>query len=150
MANDPRESKRAGAEEGWHFLTGDDQNIKWVTDAVGFRYRFDQSTNQFAHASAIYVLTPQGKLARYFYGIEYAPRDLRLGLIEASANKIGTPVDQLLLYCYHYDPARGKYGATVINLIRGGGVVTLVAIAGLLLLLRRRNSSTNLRTRSAI
>ncbi len=143
------DSKRAGAEKGWHFLTGDDANIKRVTEAVGFRYRFDQSTNQFAHASAIYVVTPQGKLARYFYGIEYAPRDVRLGLVEASENKIGTPVDQLLLYCYHYDPARGKYGATVINLIRGGGVLTLVGIAGLLLALRRRNSSTALRTRSA-
>ncbi|PWT79956.1 MAG: SCO family protein [Acidobacteria bacterium] len=143
------DSKRAGAEKGWHFLTGDDANIKRVTEAVGFHYRFDQSTNQFAHASAIYVVTPQGKLARYFYGIEYAPRDLRLGLVEASENKIGTPVDRLLLYCYHYDPARGKYGATVINLIRGGGVLTLVGIVGLLLALRRRNSSTALRTRSA-
>ena len=143
------ESKRAGAQSGWHFLTGNNENIKRVTEAVGFHYRFDQSTNQFAHASAIYVTTPQGKLARYFYGIEYAPRDLRLGLVEASENKIGTPVDQLLLYCYHYDPARGKYGATVINLIRGGGVLTLLALAGLLLVLRRRNSTTDLRIRSA-
>jgi len=142
-------AKRLGAENGWHFLTGNDENIKRVTEAVGFRYRFDQSTNQFAHASAIYVATSQGKLARYFYGIEYAPRDLRLGLVEASENKIGTPVDQLMLYCYHYDPARGKYGATVINLIRAGGVLTLIGIAGLLFVLRRRSSSTQLRARSA-
>lgn len=142
------EPKRSGAEHGWHFLTGNEENIKRLTEAVGFRYRFDQSTNQYAHASAIYVTTPQGKLARYFYGIEYAPRDVRLGLVEASENKIGTPVDQLMLYCYHYDPARGKYGATVINLIRAGGVVTLIAIAGLLFILRRRSSS-HLGARSA-
>jgi protein SCO1/2 len=131
------EDKRADATKGWHFLTGDETNIKRLTDAVGFRYHFDEATNQFAHASAIYVATPQGKLARYFYGIEYAPRDLRLGLIEASKNKIGSPVDQLLLYCYHYDPATGKYGAVVINMIRLGGVATLMAMVALFFLLRR-------------
>lgn len=144
------EPKRSGAETAWHFLTGDEENIKRLTEAIGFHYHFDQSTNQFAHASAIYVATPQGKLARYFYGIEYAPRDLRLGLVEASENKIGTPVDRLMLYCYHYDPARGKYGATVINLIRAGGVLTLVALVGLLLVLRRRGSApTKLRAGNA-
>lgn len=132
------EEKRAGAASGWHFLTGDETNIKRLTDAIGFRYHFDEATNQFAHASAIYVATPQGKLARYFYGIEYPPRDLRLGLIEASENKIGSPVDQLLLYCYHYDPATGKYGAVVMNMIRLGGIATVVAMLTLLLLLRRR------------
>lgn len=132
------EEKRAGAASGWHFLTGDETNIKRLTDAIGFRYHFDEATNQFAHASAIYVATPQGKLARYFYGIEYPPRDLRLGVIEASENKIGSPVDQLLLYCYHYDPATGKYGAVVMNMIRLGGIVTVVAMLTLLLLLRRR------------
>jgi protein SCO1/2 len=132
------EAKRSLAASGWHFLTGDEPNIKRLTEAVGFRYHFDEATNQFAHASAIYVTTPQGKLARYFYGIEYAPRDLRLGLIEAAENKIRSPVDQLLLYCYHYDPATGKYGAVVMNMMRLGGVVTLIAIVGLLLVLRRR------------
>jgi protein SCO1/2 len=132
------EEKRSGAASGWHFLTGDETNIKRLTNAIGFRYHFDEATNQFAHASAIYVATPQGKLARYFYGIEYAPRDLRLGLIEASENKIGSPVDQLLLYCYHYDPATGKYGAVVMNMIRLGGIATVVAMLTLLLLLRRR------------
>ena len=131
------EGKRAGATNGWHFLTGDETNIRRLTDAVGFRYHFDAATNQFAHASAIYVATPQGKLARYFYGIEYAPRDLRLGLIEASENKIGSPVDQLLLYCYHYDPALGKYGAVVINMIRLGAIATLIAMIALFFLLRR-------------
>ena len=92
-------------------MTGDQENIAKLTDAAGFRYHYDEATKQFAHASGIMVTTPQGKLSRYFYGIEYPPRDLRLGLIESSANKIGSPVDQLLLYCYHYDPATGKYGA---------------------------------------
>jgi protein SCO1/2 len=133
------EAKRSAAAAGWHFLTGDPENIKQLTEAVGFRYHFDEATNQFAHASAIYVTTPQGRLAQYFYGIEYAPRDLRLGLIEASENKIGSPVDQLLLYCYHYDPATGRYGFVVLNMVRLGGIVTLMALAGLLLGLRSRN-----------
>jgi len=134
------EAKRSGAASGWHFLTGDEANIKRITDAVGFRYHFDDATNQFAHASGVFVATPQGKMARYFYGIEYAPRDLRLGLIEAAENKIGSPVDQLLLYCFHYDPETGKYGAAVMNLMRLGGVVTVIGIVGLLLMLRRRGS----------
>ena len=132
------EGRRANAAAGWHFLTGDEASIKRLTDAVGFRYHWDEPTNQFAHASGIFVTTPPGKLARYFYGIEYAPRDLRLGLIEAADNKIGTPVDQLLLYCYHYDPATGKYGAAVMNVMRLGGIVTLLAIVGMFLVLRRR------------
>ena len=144
------EAKRGGANAGWHFLTGDAASIKRLTEAVGFRYHFDEATNQFAHASAIYVTTPQGKLARYFYGSEYAPRDLRLGVIEAAENKIGSPVDQLLLYCYHYDPATGKYGAAVMNLIRLGGIVTLIAIAGMFLVLRRRSGPrVDLRTGEA-
>jgi protein SCO1/2 len=135
------EARRANAASGWHFLTGDEATIKRLTEAVGFRYHWDEATNQFAHASAIFVTTPQGKLARYFYGIEYAPRDLRLGLIEAADNKIGTPVDQLLLYCYHYDPATGKYGAAVMNLMRLGGIVTLIAIVGMFLVMRRRTQA---------
>jgi protein SCO1/2 len=135
------EAQRAGATSGWHFLTGDEGNVKRLTEAIGFHYRFDETTNQFAHASAIYVATPEGKLARYFYGIEYAPRDLRLGLIEASENRIGSRVDQLLLYCYHYDPATGKYGAVVMNMMRLGGIITLIALVALLLALRRRGSA---------
>jgi protein SCO1 len=133
-------ASRAKAATGWHFLTGDETNIKRLTEAIGFRYRYDSVTNQFAHASAIYVTTPQGKLARYFYGIEYAPKELRLGLVEASENKIGTAMDQLMLYCYHYDPATGKYGAAVINLIRLGGVLTLIGIAALFFVMRRRTA----------
>lgn len=131
-------AKRQGAAAGWHFLTGDAENIKRLTEAIGFRYRYDSETNQFAHASGIYIATAEGKLARYFYGIEYAPRDVRLGLIEAAQDKIGTPVDQLLLYCFHYDPATGKYGARIMNIVQAGGVVTLIGMVGMFLVLRRR------------
>ena len=133
------EEKRASAAAGWHFLTADEASIARITSSVGFRYHWDEATNQFAHASAVFVATPQGKLARYFYGIEYAPRDLRLGLIEASENKIGSPVDQLLLYCYHYDPATGKYGAAVMNMMRVAGVITMIGVVALLFGLRRRS-----------
>ena len=144
------EAKRASANAGWHFLTADQQTIDRIADAVGFRYRYDDATQQFAHASAIYIATPHGRMARYFYGIEYPPRDLRLGLIEAADNRIGSPVDQLLLYCFHYDPATGKYGAAVMNIMRVAGVITLVAIVGLLLALRRRGvAKTKLATGGA-
>ena len=135
------ESKRASAANGWHFLTGDEESIRRLTEAVGFRYHFDEATNQFAHASAIMITTPEGKLARYFYGIEYSPKDMRLGLVEASQNKIGSPVDQLLLYCYHYDPATGKYGAVVMNMVRVGGIATLVAMVAAFFVMRRRTTS---------
>jgi protein SCO1/2 len=133
------EKMRSGANSGWHFLTGDQASIKQLTDAVGFRYHYDEATKQFAHASAIMVTTPEGKLSRYFYGIEYPARDLRLGLIESSENKIGTPVDQLLLYCYHYDPATGKYGAAVMKIMRIAGVITVLAIIAMLLALKGRH-----------
>ncbi|HEY2961983.1 MAG TPA: SCO family protein [Pyrinomonadaceae bacterium] len=135
------EKMRADAANGWHFLTGDQANIDRITEAAGFHYRYDEATKQFAHASAIMVTTPQGKLSRYFYGIEYPARDLRLGLIESSANKIGSPVDQLLLYCYHYDPATGKYGAVVMNVMRIAGVITLLGIVAMLLLLKGRHTT---------
>ena len=134
------EKMRANAINGWHFLTGDQENIAKLTDAVGFRYRYDEATKQFAHASGIMVATPHGKLSRYFYGVEYAPRDLRLGLIESSANKIGSPVDQLLLYCYHYDPASGKYGAAVMKIMRTAGVITVLAIVAMLFALKGRKA----------
>jgi protein SCO1/2 len=130
--------KHPAADAGWHFLTGDAASIETLTKAAGFRYRFDEKLDQFAHASAIMVATPEGRLARYFYGIEYAPRDLRLGLVEASAGKIGTPVDQILLYCFHYDPASGKYGAVVMNIVRLAGLLTVGAIALTAVLLSRR------------
>ena len=133
------EAKRASALQGWHFLTGDEQSIKRLAATAGFRYYWDESSNQFAHASGIMIATPEGKLSQYYYGIEYSARDLRFGLIEASANKIGSPVDQLLLFCYHYDPATGKYGAVVMRMVQIGGVITVVGIIGMLLLLRRRD-----------
>lgn len=135
--------KRPGAAEGWHFLTGDKESIDKLTDAVGFHYKFDQSTDQFIHASGIMIVTPQGKLARYFYGIDYAPKDLRLGLIEASNNKIGNPVDRLLLYCYHYDPAAGRYGAAIMNILRAAGLFTVAGVVAMLWLLRRRRATAD-------
>lgn len=118
---------RAGAAEGWHFLTGDEAAIRGLTEAVGFHTTYDSTAGQYAHASGVLILTPEGKIARVFYGIEYAPRDLRLGLVEASRGEIGTFTDQLLLYCFHYDPAAGKYGAAVLNLVRAGGAATVLA-----------------------
>jgi len=130
--------KRPNASEGWHFLTGDLPSIERITKAAGFRFKWDESRGQFAHASAIMVATPDGRLARYFYGIEYAPRDLRLGIVEASAGRIGTPVDQILLYCFHYDPTSGKYGVVVMSMIRLAGLATLAAIGIALWLMSRR------------
>ena len=132
--------KRDGVREGWHFLTGDQEQIDKLTEAVGFHYNWDPASQQFVHASGVMLLTPQGKLSRYFYGIEYAARDLRLGLVEASDGKIGTPVDQVMLYCFHYDPEQGKYGFVVMNLIRLGGAITLVGVAALMLVMRRKNA----------
>jgi protein SCO1/2 len=130
---------RPGAASGWHFLTGAPRSIAGLTDAVGFRYSWDERIGQFAHASAIYVATPDGRLSRYFFGIEYAPRDLRLALVEASRGKIGTPVDQLLLYCYHYDPVAGRYGAVVMNMVRLGGVAAVLVLAIFLSVMWRRD-----------
>ncbi len=120
--------KRAGTESGVHFLTGDQASIDALAKAVGFRYNYDPKTDQYAHASAIMVLTPQGRLSQYFYGIEYAPRDLQLSLVQSSQNKIGTVVDQVLLYCFHYDPATGHYGAAVMNIVRLGGIITVLLL----------------------
>jgi protein SCO1/2 len=129
---------RANTANGWHFLTGDEANIKALADAAGFHFKYDPATGQFAHASAIMVATPEGRLSRYFYGVEYAPRDVRLGLVEASQNRIGNPVDQILLFCYHYDPATGKYGAIVMNIVRfAAGAFVLVGGAFLLIVFRR-------------
>ena len=129
---------RDGADEGWHFLTGAEDQIAVLADAVGFRYEYDPETDLYIHASGIMVLTPQGKLARYFYGIEFAPKDLRLGLVEASQNKIGSPVDQLLLLCYQYDPETGKYGLVIMNSLRVTGFLTVAALAAFVAIMIRR------------
>jgi len=128
---------RAGADAGWHFLTGDAGAIRQLTDAVGFRFTYDAKHDQFAHASGIMVLTPQGRVSRYFYDIKYSPRDVRFGLIEASANKIGSPVDKVLLFCFHYDPAEGKYGPAVMAFVRLGGVATVIALGAFLTIMWR-------------
>jgi protein SCO1/2 len=135
-----KEYGRPGAAAGWHFLTGSTASIERITDAVGFHYKWDESRGQYAHASAIYVLTPDGRLSRYFFGIEYAPRDLRLGLVEASNRKIGSPVDEILLYCYHYDPAAGKYGAVVMNMVRVAGAAAVLLLSTFLTIMWRRDA----------
>lgn len=130
---------KPSAAGGWRFLTGDEASIAALTTAVGFRYAYDEEIEQFAHASGLVVLTPDGRIARYFFGIEYSPRDLRLALVEASQGRIGTPVDRLLLYCYRYDPTTGKYGAVVMNMVRVGGVVTVLTLGGFLAIMLRHD-----------
>src|SRR5215813_6320092 len=131
--------RRAGAAEGWHFLTGHKDQIDALTNAVGFRYAWDPQAKQFAHASGIMLLTPDGRLAQYYYGIEYYPRDVQLGLIEASQGKIGNMVDQLKLYCYHYDPAQGRYGAAIFNILRLSALATVLLLGGFILVMLRRD-----------
>jgi protein SCO1/2 len=130
--NYARAYRRAGGDEGWHFLTGDEPAIGRLTRAVGFRYRYDAASDQYAHASGIMVLTPQGTLSRYLYGIDYPPRDLRLALVESSAGKIGNAVDQVLLLCFHYDPVTGRYGLIISRVLQFSGLLTLVVLGGYL------------------
>ena len=134
--NERLEKKSDGT--GWHFLTGQQAEIQQLADAVGFHYKRDTKTAQFIHSAAIMIVTPQGKLAQYYYGVEYSPKDLRLGLIEASRNKIGNLVDQIQLYCFHYDPKSGRYGATITSLLRLGGAATVLLLGGLLIVMYRR------------
>jgi protein SCO1 len=123
-----RYSSRA-SPDGWHFLVGDQASIHAVAEAVGFHYRYDPPTKMYFHASGVMAVTPAGNLSRYFYGVDYEPKDLKLGLVEASHNKIGSLADQVLLFCYHYDPKTGKYSAAVLNLLRGSGVAILGLLA---------------------
>jgi protein SCO1 len=134
-----REYNRTGAEQGFHFLTGAEADSHALADAVGFHYAYDAFTNQYAHASAIMILTPEGRVARYFYGIDYPARDVRFGLEEASGGKISSPVDAVLLYCYHYDPSNGKYGFVIMNALRIGAGVTLACLIGFMLVMFRRD-----------
>jgi protein SCO1/2 len=134
---------RPHTADGWHFLTGREENIKRLADAVGFRYAYDEEIGQYAHGAGVEVLTPKGTISRYFYGIEYSPRDLRLGLVEASEERIGTAIDDVLLLCYHYDPATGKYGATAITMVRIGAVATMMAFFTFLFVSLRRERAAN-------
>jgi protein SCO1 len=131
---------RPGAAEGWHFLTGPEESITSLAQAVGFEYQYDPATDQYAHATAIMILTPDGRVAQYYYGVEFAPKDLRLGLIQASSGKIGNLVDEVLLYCYHYDPATGKYGAVITRILKLSGIATIVLIGGMVWILFRLGS----------
>lgn len=130
---------RKGTDGGWHFLTGDQAAIDAVTKAVGFKYEWDEKSNQFAHASGVMIVTPEGRLSHYFYGIDYSPKDVKLGLIEAADKKIGSVADKLLLYCYHYDPSTGKYGFAVLNAMRTGAIVTLLGMGAMGFVFWRRN-----------
>jgi protein SCO1 len=134
--------KREGAEAGWHFLTGSEASIKTVAAAAGFRYAWDEQTKQFAHPTGIIVVTPDGRPARYLFGIEYGPRDVRFALLEASAGRIGTVADSLLLYCYHYDPMTGRYGVYVMRTLRLAGIATVLLIASFIIVMVRREKST--------
>ena len=153
---DPRESADMAAQKkkaalahfrrpetapGWHFLTGAKESIDAATQAANFRYSFDSKTNLFAHASGIMLLTPDGRISRYFYGVEYPGRDMRLGLVDASAGKIGTPIDHVLLFCYQYDPSSATYSASILKIIRLGGILTVLCIIGGILIFRRRDAT---------
>ena len=129
---------RPGAARNWHFLTGEQASIDALTQAAGFHYAYDSSSRQYAHAAAILVLTPHGRIARYFYGVTYPARDFRLGLVEASEGKIGTPTDHALLYCYQYDPMTGKYGLIVMNVVRAAGLLTLLVLGIFMFVMFRR------------
>ncbi len=130
---------RTGSENGWHFLTGTQPSIDEVTKAAGFSYKWDEKSNQFAHAGGIMITTPDGKLARYLYGIDYAPKDLKFGLMESAESRVGNPAEQLLLYCYHYDPSTGKYGLAILNVIRLGAIATLIGMGAMAFVFWRRN-----------
>ncbi len=127
---------RVGTDEGWAYLVADELTVRKITTAVGFRYAYDPETGQFAHGTLTTVLTPEGKIARYFFGIEYSSLDLRLALLEASQGKVGSPVEQLLLLCYSYDPGTGRYAKAAMNFVRAGSFATVLALAGLIVLIR--------------
>jgi protein SCO1/2 len=133
---------RPGTAAGWHFLTGREENIRALANAVGFRYAYDEEIKQYAHGAGVELLTPKGVIARYFYGIEYAPRDIRLGIVEAAEERIGSAIDSVLLLCYHYDPATGKYGAGVITMVRIGAVMTMIGFAVFLFVALRRERAS--------
>jgi protein SCO1/2 len=133
--------RRPETASGWHFLTGSKESIEALTKAANFRYSFDEKANLFAHASGIMLLTPDGRISRYFYGVEYPSRDVRLGLVDASAGKIGTPIDRALLFCYEYDPVSARYSASILAIIRLGGILTVLCLVVGILIFHRRDSN---------
>ena len=133
--------RRPDTDSGWHFLTGSNESIAAATKAANFRFTFDAKSNLFAHASGVMILTPDGRISRYFYGVEYPGRDMRLGLVDSSAGKIGTPIDHVLLFCYHYDPSAAVYSASILRIVRLGGVLTILCIVGGIWISRRRQAS---------
>lgn len=132
--------RRPETASGWHFLTGSKEAIEAVTRAANFRFRFDEKSGLFAHASGVMLLTPDGRISRYFYGVEYPGRDMRLGLVDASAGKIGSPIDHVLLFCYHYDPSTATYSASILKIIRLGGILTILCLVGGIWISRRREA----------
>ena len=132
---------RPGAEAGWHFLTGERPQIDALADAIGWRYQYDPKLDQFAHASGIVLVTPLGRISQYYYGVEFSARDMRLGIIQASGNRIGSLTDQILLYCYHYDPRTGKYGAVITNIVRLAGAATVLILGSFLFTMFRRDAT---------
>jgi len=135
---------RAGAEKGFHFLTGSQDSIDKVTSAAGFHYKWDEKSGQFAHAAGVMVATPEGKMSRYYYGIDYSPKDIKFGLMDSSTGKVGSTAEQLLLYCYHYDPASGKYGLAILRVMRLGGVATLLGLGAMAFVFWRRNKKKDI------
>lgn len=131
---------RPEAAEGWHFLTGQKEQIDSLASAIGWHYQYDPKTDQFAHAAGVVLVTPTGKVAQYYYGVEFSARDMRLGIIEASQNKIGTLADEVTLYCFHYDPRTGRYGAVVTNIMRLAGLTTVLVLGSFLVIMFRRES----------
>ncbi len=134
---------RPGTEKGWHFLTADEASINSIAGAAGFGFRWDKKSEQFAHAGGVMVVTPQGKMSRYFYGVDYAPRDLKLGILESAENRVGSAAEKLLLYCYHYDPSTGKYGLAILNVIRAAAVLTLLGMGAMGFVFWRRGKKVN-------
>jgi protein SCO1/2 len=126
------EYRRPNAQQSWHFLTGDEESIRQLTESVGFHYKYDPESGEWAHATGIMVLTPGGRVAQYFYGLEYSARDLRLSIVESAASKIGSPVDKILLYCFHYNPANGKYGIVIMNVLALGAIATIAGLCTLI------------------
>jgi protein SCO1/2 len=133
---------RAGTEGGWHFLTGTKDQIDRVANAIGYGYAYDAKSDQYAHPNGIVMLTPHGKVTRYFYGLTYPPRDLKFGLMDASHERIGSPVEQLLLTCFHYDPQTGRYNASVMGVVRFAGALTVLALVCMVFMLSRRDRKT--------